>query len=87
VNRVLVLAAIGLPSIACFVGAAFVAYRGNEGWGWLIFVGFLVCPLMNESASERLIRTASGMSTGMAKTPKAVEGRSPASPAPKGDAQ
>lgn len=58
-TRVLALVAIGLPSVACFAGAAAVAWRGNAGWGWLILVGFLVCPLMNESASERLIRAAS----------------------------
>ena len=25
--------------ISAFVGAAFLAYHGKEGWGWLIFAG------------------------------------------------
>lgn len=27
---------------AAFVGAAFLAYYGKEGWGWLIFAGIMV---------------------------------------------
>lgn len=27
---------------AAFVGAAFLAYYGKDGWGWLIFAGILV---------------------------------------------
>lgn len=30
-----------LVSAVAFAGAALVAYRGNDGWGWLIFAGIL----------------------------------------------
>jgi hypothetical protein len=26
----------------CFIGAAYVAHSGNDGWGWLIFAGIIV---------------------------------------------
>lgn len=26
----------------CFLGAALVASRGTDGWGWLIFAGILL---------------------------------------------
>lgn len=29
-------------AVACVVGAALVAMTGNDGWGWLLFVAFLL---------------------------------------------
>jgi hypothetical protein len=31
----------GFASV-CAVGAAIVAYSGHDGWGWLIFLAFIV---------------------------------------------
>lgn len=31
-----------LPSITCFIVAAFLAVKEKEGWGWFLFVGFLL---------------------------------------------
>lgn len=32
-----------IAGAVAFAGAAFLAYHGKEGWGWLIFAGLLVC--------------------------------------------
>jgi hypothetical protein len=59
-TRALALLALSLPSVACFIGAAVVAYRRTSGWGWLIVAGILVCPIMNPNAAERLTNLLSG---------------------------
>jgi hypothetical protein len=32
-----------LAGAVAFAGAAILAYREKEGWGWLVFAGILVC--------------------------------------------
>jgi hypothetical protein len=32
----------GIASACAFGGAAWMAVNGVEGWGWLVFVGFLI---------------------------------------------
>jgi hypothetical protein len=34
--------AIALTSITCIVTAACMAWHERKGWGWFLFVGFLV---------------------------------------------
>lgn len=41
-KEVLVTMLICAIPISCFIGAAFLAYKKREGWGWLIFAGVLV---------------------------------------------
>lgn len=31
----------GIAAAVAFAGAAFLAYYGKEGWGWLVFAGIL----------------------------------------------
>ena len=31
-----------VASAAAFLGAAFLAYHGKDGWGWLIVAGVIV---------------------------------------------
>lgn len=31
-----------IASAVAFAGAAVLAFYGKEGWGWLLFVGFLI---------------------------------------------
>jgi hypothetical protein len=38
-----------IPSIICFCVAAYLAYIGREGWGWFLFVGFLIVPVASST--------------------------------------
>ncbi len=38
----LLLLAANLPSVACIIGAVYMACQRIEGWGWLLFVAVLV---------------------------------------------
>lgn len=33
-----------IVSMSAFVGAAYVAAKGKDGWGWLIFAGLISLP-------------------------------------------
>jgi hypothetical protein len=38
-------------SIACVAIAAFMLWHQRKGWGWFLFVGFLVCALLPDVPS------------------------------------
>lgn len=40
--KLLVLFISLLPSIVCFVVSAILAVKEKDGWGWFLFVGFLL---------------------------------------------
>lgn len=33
----------GISFTSCIVSAAFLAYHGIWGWGWFIFIAFILC--------------------------------------------
>jgi hypothetical protein len=40
--------AANLVSLACVVGAVFLAYHGKEGWGWLLVVAIGLHTTLND---------------------------------------
>lgn len=50
----LIVLATRLPAIACFAAAGAMAFYGQDGWGWFLFVGSLSLTgvSISESKSE-----------------------------------
>lgn len=50
-NHPFLLFAANLTSVACVVGAAYLANKGTEGWGWFLFVAVLCAQTFSSSES------------------------------------
>ena len=44
-----------LPLLACLIVAGVLCYKGREGWGWFLFVGFLLATVF-ETAVGKLMK-------------------------------
>lgn len=42
--KLIVLILLVLPTIIALCGAIYLAAKGKEGWGWLLFVALLIAP-------------------------------------------
>jgi uncharacterized membrane protein HdeD (DUF308 family) len=43
----------GLAAITALCGAVYLASNGNDGWGWMIFVGLLLGDISFKASAEK----------------------------------